>query len=200
MTALAAVSDVEAILCRSVPSGSLTFANRLLDMASARVRRFTRQTLTAVPGDVISIPGVWSSELHLPQIPVTAIASITIDGVLLDPSEYSFTKSGLVTRRRAWWGGPRSTIVVSYDHGFNPIPDDIVQIVADLVAEQLRNPDQLQSETAGSYSVTYAGARRDTKSTSIELGDDQKDALRDYSIRRTQTTVEAPMHVHGFVE
>jgi hypothetical protein len=194
MAALAVQADVEAILCRVVPTGDVTFVSRLLDMASARVRRFTRQTLSAVTADVLTVPGTWGTELHLPQIPVTAVTSITVDGVLVDPTEYTWTRSGLITRYWRWWGGPKSSIVVTYNHGFATIPDDIVTIVAALVAEQYRNPDQLQQERAGSYEVTYAGLRRDVKTSTIEIGDDQKDALQNYRIRQVQTTIDAPIH------
>jgi hypothetical protein len=187
--ALATVYDVEAILLREIDDGVSVIVQRLLELASARVRQYTRQFLSAVAADTVTLEGRWDSEIYLPEFPVTAISSIVLDGNTVDPSEYRFTSNGIVTRHGRWWGSPRSTVVAIYDHGYDPMPDDVVHIVADLVAEQYRNPDLLQQEQLGNYEVRYAGNQRDQKSGSIELSDAQKDALKDYRVHVTQTPI-----------
>lgn len=187
MAALATVEDVSALI-GAIPDDTDVQVQiaRLLELASAKVRRFTRQQISAVEDDELTVYGAWSSELYLGQKPVTAITSITVDDVLVDPSEYTWTVSGLVERIYCRiWGTPRQVIVVTYDHGYVDIPDEIVGIVAELVAAKYSSPEALDSETIGNYA--YTGG--DGAGSAFKLSEDQEEILKDFKTRVTSMDV-----------
>jgi hypothetical protein len=64
LPALATTDDVAAILGCSLTTAETTSATRLLDMASAQVRRYTRQTITQVSNDSVTLAGNWGTCLR----------------------------------------------------------------------------------------------------------------------------------------
>lgn len=169
MTALATVEDVEAVIGRDIASDDIPRVSRLLELCSGVVRRECGQTISHVAGDELTIAGTYEPELWLPQRPVTALTSVTIDGVTLPPSSYQWSRQGRLYRTsydreildwRTWgaWGSSDSAVVVIYDHGYPAadVPDDIVMIVAEMVVVRISNPEQIRSETVEDYSVSYA--------------------------------------------
>jgi len=135
-----------------------------LDMASAECRAYTAQFITPVSETITTYPmNVAQNQLVLPQWPVTAIASVTVDGnTLTELSDYIWTDRGIITLRGSfclgyYYGLPR-TVTVTYTHGWNPIPGDIAEICLGLAKRNLDAPNdqQIEKEAIGSYSVTYS--------------------------------------------
>ena len=131
-------------------------ATGLIEQASGLVQRTTRQTITQVVGDVITLPATYTSLLMLPELPVTAVASLVYDGsTWTDGTDYAWTTSGLIVtagRYAAIWSRPT---VVTYTHGYATVPDDIVSIVIDMSARAWQNPRGVLSEQIGTYSARY---------------------------------------------
>ncbi|MFG3338717.1 hypothetical protein [Glycomyces sp. NPDC048151] len=137
--------------------------------ASARVRRHTRQQITAGTSRLtLAGPGPW----RLPQRPVRAITSLTD----ADGTPVPFTRNG--SHLTATACGP---LVVVYEHGWPELPDELAELVCSIAARLAAIPDAMltgaRTEQAGGESVTwgtdaYAGT---TGLTSAEA--DALDAL-----------------------
>jgi len=218
MIDLATIDDVTAILQRELTPAEVTNATRLLGMASAVVRRYTRQTLTQVLNDSITLPGNWEQALVLPQRPVTAVHSVVINGVTLPSVSYVLNDNVLFLSTGSYspdfgpmnwgnfglmgpagsvngpqysgpsWQGPASRITVSYDHGYDEVPGDIVNIVAGMVAFAIASPVGVNMERVGGYQVAYSRS----EGGSMALQEADKKALADYR-RRSGTTSIAPL-------
>lgn len=186
LTPLATTDDVAAILQRPLTATEITTATRLIALASGMVRRYTRQDLTAATGDVITLAGTWGHTIMLPQRPITAVASVVVNGanpayapwkliddeiVILTGSFQPDYGSSLWGGTGLWgpagsyigpqatgasWQGPQATVTVTYSHGYAVIPDDIVNEVAGMAALQMSSPVGINSEQIGGYQVAYA--------------------------------------------
>ena len=78
----------------------------------------------------------YDGRFYFPQRPVTAVASVVVDGETIDPTGYRFTSGGngrpalLIRRsegRDSTWGCPEAT--VTYTAGWDPIPGQLVAAV-----------------------------------------------------------------------
>lgn len=208
---LASQADVEATLGRPLTTLEATYITRLLELASGIVRRYTRQTISAVTSDIITLPGNWGQTLTLPERPVTAVTSVTINGAIMPAATYVligddlFISSGsfmpdsgssLSGETVLWgpagsssgqpatgpsWQGPQTQIVVNYNHGYAEIPDDIVNEVTGMVATQYESPIGVRTEKIGGYEVGYGRI----SGGGMTLTDDAKSILNFYRKRST---------------
>lgn len=165
-------------------------AVQLLAEASALIRNYTRQTITQVLGDEIVLDGDYSTTLVLPELPVTDVTKLeTLESdatwTEVDTTSYSFSRAGVVTYTDGWPSWPYysrfpsgvQNIRVTYDHGYETIPDDIrhacVQIAARLylsttvTVSGTAGAVTQQSETIGGYSYD---TRYDTASATTTVG------------------------------
>jgi hypothetical protein len=193
---LATQDDLEAALQRTLDPAQAALALR---RASARVRKYARQTFTLVENDTIELPGR-SKILRLPQRPlliddthlltVTELFGITdVEYECLQGRDYTRIGTEL-TRGEAWWAPTRlmgwpwlrpqgiwaDRVRVTYSHGYDDVPDDVTDIVLDLAAMGLTNPQMLRSEGIDDYTRTFAAETIG----GAQLTQDHKDALRPY--------------------
>lgn len=197
-TPLATQADLEAALQRSLDATQAAMAIR---RASARVRKYCRQELSLVENETITLPGN-SRVLRLPQRPLVVddthpLTVVELFG--LTNVEYTalegrdFTRIGSeLTRGEAWWAPTRlmgwpwmrpqgiwaQRVRVTYSHGYSEIPDDVVDVVLDLAAMSMTNPQGLRSESIDDYSRTFAAETIG----GAQLSDDHKEALRPYRV------------------
>lgn len=195
---LATQADLEDALQRTLDARQAAMALR---RASARVRKHCRQELTYVENDTITLPGN-GKILRLPQRPLVIddthpLTVIELFG--MTDQEYTaiegrdFTRIDTeLTRGEAWWAPTRlmgwpwlrpqgiwaQRVRVTYSHGFTELPDDILDIVLDLAAMNMSNPQGLRSETIDDYSRTFAAETIG----GAQLSADQKEALRPYRV------------------
>jgi len=156
--ALATLDDYAAR--HGVPSDVATTAQRLID-ASSLVRLAARLHLSAVENDTITVDGDGTRTVFLPEFPVTAITSVTVDGEELDPSLYRWWSHGKLQRRhyQCWPNEPRALNVV-YSHGFDPVAPWIVGLVCSMVqrAGQPWATQGIRAEALGDHQVSYQAA------------------------------------------
>lgn len=160
MTAFASVPELGLLLGEDFDPARADLAAMALDQATAAIRSFTGQTISAVANDTVTLDGNGQPTFRLPEFPVTAVASVTVDGIALsyapDAYDYMWTRSGVLTRRNARdWGTNPQSIVVTYSHGYAVIPDEIKAACLQLAARAMTNPLGMRSESIGSYSGTY---------------------------------------------
>lgn len=146
LPSLATTADLETYLGKPiVGTAQEPRAQALLDQASAVVRRLTEQTITAVTDDVEVHDAPGGQLLILRQLPVNGVASIVdaVDGAI-DPGDYTVDpKTGAVWRWcwgmwmpwAVWWTGwssgpvwQRQRITVTYSHGYEDVPADLVGV------------------------------------------------------------------------
>lgn len=187
----------------SIPEESALLALRV---ASAAIRRFTGQTLSFVEGDEVVLEG-GERALVLPQRPVVVDGQhpLTVveipDGTGIEVpavENRDFIRQGAELRRgqplydlsrTMGWPYHRplgiwaDRVRVTYSHGYQEIPDDVVGVCLDLAAATLSNPRRLRSESAGATSVTYTVETFGTGT----LTSDHRKLLR--SFRRTGMSV-----------
>lgn len=180
---LATPSDLASYLQADV---DLSTATLLIECATAVVQEAAGgQRIVQVVGDTISILGTSDSWLPLPQIPVTAVTSVTMDGTALTAGTDYKVFGNKLWRKQGWqsnygwpWelegiGSPwynyappsltwpfqePSALVVVYTHGLPP-GDQRLQfarsVALGLARSVYANPAGINSESIDDYSVTY---------------------------------------------
>jgi hypothetical protein len=164
---LATVGDVEALFGR-VELDDTDRVTRLLAWASAAVRRYCRQDLSLVTDDVATVLSPGTAVITMAQRPVVAVASVDVGSVWGSwhwPAARHFTWDAFGRLERhdgLTWGLRHAPVTVTYTHGYDPVPDDLVALVAGKVAGFLSssgaNPGGLKSLQVGAMSETYANA------------------------------------------
>jgi hypothetical protein len=158
-------------------------ADLAVRLASGRVRDYTNQTLSLVENDVADLRGNWTGRLALPERPVISISEVKVIAgeteQVYGPAFRSLVGDQLVMVREGaianasfrggYWGGPASTVRVTYSHGFAVIPDGIKSIVLALAARQLDNPAGKQQEQLGDYGYRMAQGLALTKEEMLAL-------------------------------
>lgn len=176
MTMLASIAEVETLLGGQMQSDDeSSYVLDLVIAASAAVEGYVGP-VGKVDGDVKT----WRAngptcKLYLPA-PVAAVDSVTVNGAGVS---YSWATSGELELAAPVVFG--DVVAVTFDHGYDAIPDEIRWTVArmaaaELVASRARITGNVQSETIGTYSVSYGPAPAPT----TMLTADHRHALRRY--------------------
>jgi len=151
---------------RALPGGAGLDDDRvytLLVKASAAFRGQTRQHISAVAGDVVTLDARPSWALQLPQVPVTAVHAVVVDGLaLVEGDDFEWSAAGVLKRHGRWPDRYRS-VVVTYDHGYPVVPDDVADVVAEAaVIGSFRTPGVLNVQLgATSYGFDRSGRTQD---------------------------------------
>lgn len=215
---LATLDDVSAILQRDLTQQEETYVARLLSQASALVRSWTRQTISQVVDDVVTLPGNWSNVLELPQRPVASVKSVLINGATSPSTSWKLVDNRLFLSTGpyqpdygampfqgpmlwgpagstygpqatgATWQGPSAQVTVTYTHGYSDTPADITNVVAGMVALAVASPVGVNMEKLGGYQVAYT--RSEGGSMAIQEAD--KAILKKYRVYAVSSDV-APL-------
>lgn len=180
MTAFATAGDLATYLQRDLDEFDSATAELLLDLASAAIRSYTGQTISAETDDVVTLDPPYGYRLFLPQLPVTDVASVTVAGTLYDPAaEYAwYGDTGMVRLVRGWWGTTAKSVVIVYSHGYAPGSPElgVAQGVCLALAKrtlETAGGGGVKSESIGNYSVTYEAVQ-----SSLHASDDEAESWR----------------------
>jgi hypothetical protein len=173
------LAEVDQLASRMQRDLDVDQATQALTDASTLVRAISRQTVSYVENDTVVLAG-GNRTLRLPQRPVVVddthqitctelgdFGGITVE--LVEHRDWERLGEEL-TRSYPWYwqrqrlmGWPYNRpigtwmprVQVTYSHGYQTIPGDIVAIVLDVAQALATNPDGLRSRTVGGYSETY---------------------------------------------
>lgn len=165
MTDLFLAEDVELRLGRSFTASENLRISSLITDASASIRNYMRQEVTAATTTVLL--RVRGGKIRLPQRPVTAVSAVVNDNG--DPVLYQWWGDDTVwvgsnvPDSFAWepWRNGYIALTVTYDHGSDPVPDDIVGVGCSIVTRALgREPADagITSESIAGYSYSLGSA------------------------------------------
>lgn len=182
--AFATYQDLEDRLRVTFTAAEQVQATALLETATEVIKAAAGQTFDVVANDTVTLDGNGQTILVLPEAPVTAVASVTVDGTLLvHGTDYLWSPNGMLHRTASgfwgtWhgtWGDLPQSIVVVYTHGYATIPADLQVLCVELAARGWATTlaaGVVRQETIGSFSRTYAAGEESSglALTDAELG------------------------------
>lgn len=152
MAPLATVTDLEAVLGRTLTTAESTQADMFLSWASSYVRDYTGRTFERQVDHALRTQADSHGVIELPDPPVVSVASIMdIDGETWTPVTGYWDGMWRIDGLRPW-----HTYIVTYTHGSDVVPDSIKGVVVSMASRQVINPAGIRQETVGATSVTYA--------------------------------------------
>jgi hypothetical protein len=162
---LATVENLAAYAQQSIAADDAS-ANFLLLVASGMIRAYLGQTITQVVDDVEYVDPVNGRFASLAQLPVVSVSKVefTYDSgenwTLVPATAYKVSRRlGTITARRG------STVRlpfdeeswrVTYTHGFEEVPAEIVGVCCGLAARYYSTPIAVDMERVGQRQVKYA--------------------------------------------
>lgn len=140
------------------------------DSACDTVRTFAERDFNQVIGGSAILDGSGTDALLLPQLPVTAAGTVTVNGGTV--TDYMLNGNGILFRGTAGvdprpiWPLGRQNVRVTYDHGYadQDIPRD-VRMVALSLASRIVIQGPAVEENIGTVRVKYAGPPMDLTKT-----------------------------------
>lgn len=169
LSPLASTADLADFLNQSEPS-NVGHWQAHLGAASDVFRAKTNQQIEFVEDDEVELTGTWNHQLWLPQRPVIDITALAVrlagstTFTAMEVTDIPFTRRGMVAYPSAswidgspggYWGSPTASIQVTYSHGYEEIPSDVISTVCSMAVRGMQNPSGLQSESIGTYSYAY---------------------------------------------
>lgn len=163
---LASASDLAA---RDVTASTV-----MLAVASSIVRGAAGSPILETDSTV-TLTGWGERVLRLPGLPVTAVASVEVDGTALAATAYKFIDNASLWRACGWgYETEPASVEVTMTHGFAEVPEQIKQLVIDLAvagetaAETGAIDPRIASERIDDYTVTFVTGA-EAVATAMEL-------------------------------
>lgn len=166
MAEFATVADIEAFLQVEVATAEqLAGAQRALQEATAAIQNYCRQAIERVAGDVITLDCSGGTRIFLPELPVSAVSSVIEDGEsLIADDDYKLGQHGILHRIGQEWAEGIQIVMITYTHGYEDIPDDIVSVCtraasrayqAGLKAADTEGVVGIASKALGDFTVSF---------------------------------------------
>lgn len=188
--ALAPLAQTTDLAARNITVPSDMDATAVLASASAAVREAAGCAISSTTSTVNLIADDWCT-LDLPGVPVTAVASVAVEGTVLAPSTLTsgcwsagWRLSGNTIVFRGQWFELPATITVTYTHGLTVVPDDIVDLVCSVAAMAFQQDGdysgagRLQSIRLGDYAESYNPAYGPESPSPVGIPKSVRDQLR----------------------
>ncbi|HUW11797.1 MAG TPA: hypothetical protein VM537_18875 [Anaerolineae bacterium] len=165
--AFCTVSDIESFLQIAVPAAKVASAQRACDEATAIIQGYCHQALEPVEDDEITVDCYGGTRIFLRELPVVEVSEVVEDGETLDEDDdYKLGEHGILHRIGGYWPRGIQIVTVTYTHGWDPIPDDLVAIAtrmgarayqAGLKVEELGGIPGVSAMSLGDYSISFGG-------------------------------------------
>jgi len=162
--------DVEHLLQVAISTAAqISSIIRAIEEATAAIQNYTHQEIQQSVDDAITLDVAGNStRLYLPELPVTAVASVVEDGETLtegSDEDYQLGQWGVLHRVSGNWAAGVQIVTVTYTHGYATIPDDVAAVCtraaarayqAGLRASEMDGVPGVQAESLGDHSITYS--------------------------------------------
>lgn len=179
--------DIADRLGRTFTTAELAQANAFIADAADLIRDYLRQDVSAVIDDVMTREAPDGPWLELPQRPVTTVTSVSINGHVVG----DYSQIGDRLYRVFGWRWPsvdtippmaiyglKSTLSVTYDHGYATIPDVIATVCRRMALRAFINPTGVTSQEGSIDDFGTKVAYADRVGAGVALTDDDKLSLR----------------------
>lgn len=126
-----------------------------LYQAEALVRSYCGWHIAPSRVETFTLDGSGSPLMVLPTLRLTAVTSVTNDGVVVDPATLEWSEAGAL-RLPCWgyWTWKYRGVVVEATHGYDKAPFDLAGAVQAIASRASNNPG-LASQTRGPFSESY---------------------------------------------
>ena len=126
-----------------------------VEAAEALVRAYCGWHIAPSETHTVVLDGKGGSTLFLPSLHVTAITSITVDGVLLAATAYEWSQTGQVNRRYGAWPRKLRSISVVFTHGYPVCPPEVRDFIEQSAKASAGSAPLTQAQV-GQVAVTYS--------------------------------------------
>lgn len=150
------------------------------ELASARVRAYCRWHIYPSRTETLTLDGPGGRLLLLPSLYVTAVASISDSGTLVDAADYDWSQAGMVQRQTGWWSCRYRALAVTFTHGYDDVPDAVRDVTISVAKRLPAAMSGVTQEQVGGESRTYGGLL--TAAAGDTLTDGEKRALAPYAL------------------
>ena len=134
--------------------------------ATEDIKNYCQQNIERVEDDEITLDiPVGRSQIFLPELPVISVDEVVEDDETLTvDDDYKLGQYGILYRVNRKWESGIQIITITYTHGYETIPTDIVEIAirsasriyqAGLRSKELDGVTGVQSTSLGDYSVSF---------------------------------------------
>ena len=148
-------------------AAQIASAERAIAEASAAIRNYCHQEIELVTNETITLDSAGGTKVFLPQLPVLSVAEVVEDDeTLVEDDDYKLGQWGIFHRVDAKWTSGIQILEITYTHGYETIPDDVVAVCAraaarayqaGLKAASTEGVPGIAATSLGDYSVSYAG-------------------------------------------
>jgi len=152
-----------------------------LGAATREIRKFCRWHIAPTRTETITVPVVYGRPVWLPTQHLTDLVSVTNDGTVLDVAGIDWSADGELGYLH--WVTGRRALVVEFTHGYETVPDDLVDLTLQIASRALGSPLGYVREQAGSVSVTHSQAGFNVAGGTVVL-EHEKRQLMEYQLGR----------------
>jgi len=180
------LGELASYLQRDLDTASATLAQAT---AEGLVRAWTRQNIETATYTSTRVPVTIEHErytVQLPQRPVTAVTSVTVNGTAyVSGTDYTWDGVHATLWLRYLAGSSTSFIdewwaVVTYTAGYATVPGAVKGVALSVAGRAYDNPRGVRSESIDDYSVTRAGSDDDLAGVTLTAA--EMAALRPYRV------------------
>jgi hypothetical protein len=135
------VDDLEELLQIPIEGvEQIASAGRAIKEATAAIRNYCHQYLELVEDEEITLDNcLYGTKLFLPELPVVSVSSVEEDGeTLAVTTDYKLGQYGILHRVNRRWARGIQIITVTYTHGHETLPDDVVQVAVRAAARSFQ--------------------------------------------------------------
>lgn len=130
-------------------------ADALLALATNLIQQEVEQTVEKVASDELLRRGTGADRVRLPERPVISVASVTLGGTVVAPTEWYVDGDELV-RIAGGWGSPEEVLKIVYSHGYDTVPAAIKAVCLAMVGRVWVNPGMTTEEQEGEARTVYS--------------------------------------------
>lgn len=80
----------------------------------------------------LRLDGSGARSILLPSLHVTDVASVSSDGVVLDPDRYDWSEAGIVELRGGCFTSRLRGVSVTFTHGYDTMPPEVQAVIGEL--------------------------------------------------------------------